>query len=77
MFQRLPEKFSSNEGSSECGNGVASLTLAESEPCKKKVLSQHEKYRKVFGLAQKLASVASETSRDLFYRRLATLQDIL
>lgn len=77
MFQRLPEKCSSNEGSSECDNGVASLTLDESEPCKKKVLSQHEKYRKVFGLVQKLASVASETSRDLFYRRLATLQDIL
>ena len=75
IFQ--PAKCSSIEDSSECDNGVASLTLDESEPCKRKVLSQHEKYRKVFGLAQKLASVASEVSRDLFYRRLASLQDIL
>lgn len=44
------------------------------EECKKrKVLSQHEKYRKAFGVAQKLASIASEASKS----RFNTLQQIL
>ena len=40
---------------------------------KRKVLSQHEKYRKAFGVAQKLASIASEASKS----RFNTLQQIL
>ena len=46
--------------------------------CKeKKVLSQHEKYRKAFEVTRTLASLASEASGKLFQTRLATLQHIL
>lgn len=41
------------------------------------ILSQHEKYRKVFGITQRLASAASETTGKLFNSRLELLQDIL
>ena len=43
----------------------------------KKILSQHEKYRKAFEVTRSLASLASEASGKLFQSRLATLHHIL
>lgn len=43
----------------------------------KKILSQHDKYRKAFEVTHALASLASEASGKLFQNRLATLHHIL
>ena len=43
----------------------------------KKILSQHDKYRKAFEVTRTLASLASEASGKLFQNRLATLHQIL
>jgi predicted transcriptional regulator len=43
----------------------------------KKILSQHEKYRKAFSIAQKIATVASEASGKQFDERLSCLKKLL
>ena len=54
---------------------LATVTLEKQ--ARKKVPSQHEKYRKTFGITQKLATITSEASGTMFQRHLATLQHIL
>lgn len=54
-----------------------SITMEESSPVRKKVLSRHDKYRKAFSIAQKIADVASEASGKQFDERLACLKSLL
>ena len=58
-------------------DNAVSITVKKENPRERKVLSQHEIYRKVFGVAQKLASIASEETKGKFWSHLAVLQDIL
>lgn len=55
----------------------ATITIDKKQKSNRNVLSQHEKYRKTFGVVQKIATVASETSRETFQDRLKTLQGLL
>lgn len=54
-----------------------SISVEESKPVGKKILSRHEKYRKAFSITQKIADVASEASGRQFDKRLACLKKLL
>lgn len=51
-------------------DGIASSTLTRQAQNPKKVLSQHEKYRKAFPLCRHLAELASEETRERYVQRL-------
>ena len=54
-----------------------SITIEESRTAGENVLSRHDKYRKAFSIAQKIANVASEASGKQFDERLACLKSLL
>lgn len=58
-------------------NTDISVTLDESGIKESILLFQHEKYRKACGVAQRLASLASEASKEHFCRCIENLQEIL
>ena len=55
---------------------IESVTVQNPTPARK-ILSAHEKYRKVFFVAQKIAGVASEASGSQFHERLLCLKNLL
>lgn len=54
-------------------DGSVSITVDKENPHETKVLSQHEKYRKVFGVTQRLASIGSDGTKECFWGHIAVL----
>ena len=64
-------------GVEQVPEGSDSLYMTVDTRKEKKILSQHDKYRKAFEVTRTLASLASEAFGKLFQNRLATLHQIL
>eukprot|EP00794_Sanderia_malayensis_P001024 gene1024-346_t len=58
-------------------DNILPITIRDEQTQTRKVLSQHEKYRKAFAIAQKLASVSSEIPIRQFNSHLDVLKTIL
>ena len=55
----------------------SSLNISEAHTKTKPILSQHDKYRKAFHVAQKLSTVVSESPMREFKEKLAVLEKLL
>jgi len=64
-------------GGSSINTDPETLSIFQNPQSAKKVLSQHEKYRKAFHIMQKLASLASEAPMREFEEQLETLEKLL
>ena len=74
IFKSCEQPLVGVEQVPEDSNGLSITVDTRKE---KKILSQHDKYRKAFEVTRTLASLASEASGKLFQNRLATLHRIL